>query len=60
MYFTNFLDNTKKRHKPVKLIDVLDVAEEGADLLGFEWQVTAVNNAAKIVLRERNEEIEHE
>lgn len=43
----------ERRHPPVKLIDVLDVAEEGADLLGFEGQVATVNNAAKIVLRER-------
>lgn len=26
----------ERRHQPVKLIDVLNVAEEGADLLGFE------------------------
>jgi len=35
-----------RRHQPVKLIDVFDVAEEGADLLWFERQVSTVNNAA--------------
>lgn len=35
-----------RRHQPVKLIDVLNVAEEGADLLWFERQVSTVNNAA--------------
>lgn len=29
-------ENAESRHPPVKLVDVLDVAEEGADILRFE------------------------
>lgn len=41
---------------PVELVDVLDVAEQSADLLWFQWQSAAVNDAAQIVLQDRHQE----
>lgn len=36
---------------PVELVDVLDVAEQGADLVWFQGQSSAVDDAAQIVLQ---------
>lgn len=37
---------------PVELVDVLDVAEQRADLLWFQRQSAAVDDAAQIVLQD--------
>lgn len=44
------------QHSPVELIDVLYVAEQCADLLWFKRQVSTVNDAPQIVLRETKAE----
>lgn len=38
---------------PVKLVDVLYVAEQSADLLRFQWQSAAVDDTAEIILKHR-------
>lgn len=40
---------------PVELVDVLDVAEQRADLLGFQRQGAAVDDAAQVVLQTHRE-----
>lgn len=41
---------------PVELVDVLDVAEQSADLLWPQRQSAAVDDAAQIVLQDRHRE----
>ena len=40
---------------PVELVDVLDVAEQGADLLRSQRQSSAVDDAAEVVLQRHRE-----
>ena len=38
---------------PVELVDVFDVAKQGADLIWLEWQLLAIDDAAQVVLQGR-------
>lgn len=45
-------ESRAEQPSPVELVDVLYVAEQRADLLWFKRQVSTVNDAPQIVLRE--------